>query len=203
MSETVAQYAATGLHESPEPSTGAQIRELRKARSLVLKDLAARCGCSVGYLSQVERGLSEISLSSLDRIARALQVPLAWFFQTDSAAFATTPQSGYLVRRDQRRLLSYTGSGVREEMLSPNLRGEGLMILTHTEPGADGGEALQRPVEESGLVLKGQLNLRIGDEWLHLQCGDSFQIPRGLSHEFNNPGPEVNEVVWFITPANY
>ena len=188
--------------DSSQNATGQQIRELRKARRLILKDLASRSACSVGYLSQVERGKSEISLASLSRIAAALEVPLAWFFhptgQPDHG-----PASANLVRHNQRRALSYTGSGVQEEMLSPNLRGEGLMILTRTEPGADGGEAISRPVEESGLVLAGELDLSIAGQWLHLDTGDSFQIPRGIRHAFRNPGRRVSEVVWFLTPANY
>ena len=188
-------------HRGPA-GPGEQIRELRKLRRLVLKDLAARAGCSVGYLSQVERGLSEITITSLSAIAEALGVPLAWFFQSGQESDSSSASS-FVVRSDQRRRLSYTGSGVQEEILSPNMRGEGLMVLTRTESGADGGEAISRPVEESGLVIAGELELRIGEHWLHLKHGDSFQIPRGVSHEFRNPGAEVSEVVWFITPANY
>ena len=181
---------------------GPQIRELRKLRRLVLKDLAGLADCSVGYLSQVERGLSEISITHLSRIAQALGVPLAWFFQPQSEP-NLDPSRQYVVRGDQRRKLSYTGSGVQEEMLSPSMRGESLIILTRTEPGANGGEAISRSVEESGLVLAGELELSIDGRWLHLDTGDSFQIPRGISHEFRNPGRVMSEVVWFITPANY
>lgn len=197
----------TGAVEVPaalqrEQSTlGHQIRALRKARGLTLSELAARIGRSVGYVSQIERGLSEISIHSLTRIAAALEVQLAWFFQGDQTA--SPLEQRYLVRGHSRRRLGYSGSGVVEEMLSPQLDGEGLMILTRTEPGASGGEPISRPVEESGLVVRGVLDLAIDGHWFELGEGDSFRIPRGVEHAFRNPGTGVSEVVWFLTPAIY
>ena len=72
MPENALQAVAQNHNEPVGP--GPQIRELRKLRRLVLKDLALLADCSVGYLSQVERGLSEISITNLSRIAQALGI---------------------------------------------------------------------------------------------------------------------------------
>ena len=59
---------------------GRQIRDLRKARSLTLKQMARRTNLSVSLLSQIERAESSASVSSLFKVATALDVPLTDLF---------------------------------------------------------------------------------------------------------------------------
>ena len=54
---------------------GNYIRSLRKEKNLTLAALSAATNLSPGYLSQVERGIADPSLSSLRRIASALDIP--------------------------------------------------------------------------------------------------------------------------------
>jgi transcriptional regulator with XRE-family HTH domain len=76
---------ARGIQPAPpaslEPALGELIRDLRRARGLTLQELADRIGKSVGYLSQVERNKSTLSIAALMDISRALGVPMNWFFQ--------------------------------------------------------------------------------------------------------------------------
>src|ERR671929_2119009 len=55
---------------------GALIRAQRVTAGLSLRDLAERTNVSNAYLSQIERGLHEPSISVLSAIARALDVSL-------------------------------------------------------------------------------------------------------------------------------
>ena len=65
-----------GLLRSPEENLhrviGETIRGLRKDRNLTLKQMARRTGLSVSLLSQIERAESSASISSLYKIAVAL-----------------------------------------------------------------------------------------------------------------------------------
>ncbi len=65
-----------GLSRTPEEQLhrviGETIRALRKDRSLTLKQMAKRTGLSVSLLSQIERAESSASISSLYKIAVAL-----------------------------------------------------------------------------------------------------------------------------------
>ena len=61
-------------------SVGADIRALRKNRSLTLTELADRLGRSVGFISQIERGISEPSINDLRNIAEVFDVPLSFLF---------------------------------------------------------------------------------------------------------------------------
>jgi len=59
---------------------GRQIRELRKARGLTLKQMSRRTKLSVSLLSQIERAESSASVSSLFKVATALDVRLTELF---------------------------------------------------------------------------------------------------------------------------
>ncbi|HBQ14659.1 MAG TPA: two-component system response regulator, partial [Myxococcales bacterium] len=73
-----------GLVRTPEENLhrfiGETIRGLRKGRSLTLKQMSRRTGLSVSLLSQIERAESSASISSLYKIASALDVHIADLF---------------------------------------------------------------------------------------------------------------------------
>lgn len=76
--------AKKGLLRTPEEKLhrviGETIRALRKDRSLTLKQMAVRTGLSVSLLSQIERAESSASISSLFKVATALDVPIKQLF---------------------------------------------------------------------------------------------------------------------------
>lgn len=70
-------------------ATGAQIRQLRKARGLSGPKLAAAADTTHGHLYSIERGRKGASDALRRRIANALAVPLA-AIAGDTGAFETT-----------------------------------------------------------------------------------------------------------------
>lgn len=73
-----------GLLTDPEEqlleTIGQNIRKARKSQNLTLKQMSRRTGLSVSLLSQIERAESSASVSSLYKLARALECPLTDFF---------------------------------------------------------------------------------------------------------------------------
>jgi DNA-binding response OmpR family regulator len=61
---------------------GRRLRERRTAGELTLKQLANRTGLSVSLISQIELGKSAASMSTLHKLATALQVKMTYFFET-------------------------------------------------------------------------------------------------------------------------
>jgi DNA-binding response OmpR family regulator len=61
---------------------GGRLRELRQGGGLTLKQLANRTGLSVSLISQIELGTSAASMSTLHKLATALQVKMTYFFET-------------------------------------------------------------------------------------------------------------------------
>jgi transcriptional regulator with XRE-family HTH domain len=78
---------------------GARVRELRRDRGMTLKGLGREAGLSHPFLSQLERGLARPSMSSVDRIARALDVPVStlWTAPRQEAASVLRAADGTLV----------------------------------------------------------------------------------------------------------
>lgn len=188
--------------QNPSAPVGRQIRELRRSRGITLSELAEDIGRSVGHLSELERGISPITLDKLDKIAVRLDVSISWFFS--AGTLEETPESGIVVRRDRRRELNLSRAGVREELLSPHLTGGLEMILTTFAPGAETGvEGRQRKGEEGGYLMSGELELRIDGQEVLLQAGDSFQLPADGRHWCRNPGEAETQVVWVFGNAHF
>jgi len=61
---------------------GGRLRERRTEAGLTLKQLANRTGLSVSLISQIELGKSAASMSTLHKLATALQVKMTFFFET-------------------------------------------------------------------------------------------------------------------------
>lgn len=181
---------------------GHQIRDLRRAKGITIPELAARIERSVGWLSQIERGLSAVSISALHQIAAELEVHVSWFFATGATPAAD--ELGLVLRLRNRRTLDFHGSGVHEEILSPNLSGQLLLVESTFAPGASTGDRdRERRGEEAGLVLSGVLELRVDGRSFRLETGDSFAFTRHGPHRCHNPGKVPAVVLWVMTPPSY
>ena len=180
---------------------GAELRYLRLAKRLTLKELADQAQISIGLLSQIERGRSQLGVAILMRISNVLGVPMNFFFS--KVQNPAREESDIVVRASERRELRFPGIGVREDLLSPSLAGPIEMLLSTIEPSADCGEAYSHRGDEAGLVLSGSLDLWVGDRHFLLHPGDSFSFPSSLPHRYRNNGSVPTKVVWIITPPFY
>jgi transcriptional regulator with XRE-family HTH domain len=184
----------------PEAAIGAQLRELRLLKSLTLKEVSEKAGISVGYLSQLERNHSRLPIGVLKKISDAMGVHMNWFFQQKDVGDAS--ERDIVVRAANRRSLSFTGLGITEELLSPNLSGPLELLLSTIAPGAD-SEDYSHDGAEAGLVLSGTLELWVSGRHFTLQEGDSFSFKSTEVHRCANPGKVATRVLWVITPPHY
>ena len=184
----------------PEPDIGSQIRELRKTRGMTLQFVAGHVGVSIGYLSQIERNQSKLTIGVLTRIAHLLGVNVNWFFAPNAGG--PPEERNLIVRAGNRRMMSFTGLGISEELLSPNLAGPLELLLSTIEPGAD-SDYYSHEGSEAGMVLQGRLELWIGENRFELREGDSFAFSSTETHRCRNPGHTASKVVWVITPPHY
>lgn len=193
---------AAPLPEVPDAETdvGAQIRELRKIKGFTLQHVAKKAGISVGYLSQIERERSKLPIGVLKRVSDVLGVHMNWFFQIRGGG--PPEERDVVVRSQHRRTLTFTGLGIVEELLSPNLSGPLEVLLSTIEPGADSGDYSHDGVE-AGLVLSGTLDLWIAGKFFRLEEGDSFSFKSTEVHRCANPSDSPTKIVWIITPPHY
>jgi transcriptional regulator with XRE-family HTH domain len=178
---------------------GADLRSIRKSRGLTLSDLAATVGKSVGWLSQVERDLSEPSINDLRDLAKALDIPLSMLF---GQAKSAPGEAHFIVRKGARRPIGSNEAGLVEELLSPDLTDDFEVVHSTFEPGARLATPVSRPTQEVGYLISGKLEITIGLGMFTIDPGDSFRI-RGEPFQYANPYQEPAVAIWVIAPPVY
>ena len=191
---------SSGGHYDADAHVGGRIRELRKAQGRTLSDVAAAVGISVSYLSQIERDVSRLPIGVLKQISDTLGVHMNWFFH--SGQEGPVAERDVIVRTGNRRNLTFTGLGITEELLSPNLAGPLELLISTIHPGAD-SEFYAHDGAEAGLVIVGTFQLWVGERHFELHSGDSFAFSSTDAHRCANRGDSPVKVLWVITPPHY
>ncbi len=180
-------------------SLGRDIRALRKSRKLTLSDMATRLGRSVGWMSQVERDLSEPSINEIKDIARAFNVPVSTLFGHGPAPAG---EEGRIVRASARRRVGHRASGLTEELLSPDLTDDFEVVHSTFAPLARRSSPVARPTQEVGYIISGALDLTVDGTTHRLLPGDSFRI-RAEPFVWANPNDTPCIAIWVIAPPVY
>lgn len=173
---------------------GERIRQRRKELGYSLRALGARTNLTASFLSQVENSQCSPSLSSLQRIAIALEVPMFAFLE------GTQPPSP-VIRAHERPKLDTCDAEICYELLSRDLNGQMMAVMINIQPGGRRiAERLSKPTDEIMYVLSGQLSITVEDETYILNPGDSISYQGRSLREFAAAGQEETRVVCCVTP---
>jgi transcriptional regulator with XRE-family HTH domain len=177
---------------------GDRLRSVRRARGLTLRDLAARSGVTESFLSQVERDVSSPSIASLQRICQGLGISFGELLDPGA-------RPGRVVRRGDRRRITYPGLGAVDEFLTADTHGRLQVILSTIEPGGGtGAEQYSHDSDEECLVvLEGSLDLWVGDDHVELDQGDAITYPSRIPHRNANRGDRPARVLFCMTPPSF
>jgi transcriptional regulator with XRE-family HTH domain len=190
---------------------GARMRQFRTERGLTLRALAAKSGLSIGFLSQVERGVSSIGLTALNSVAAALGRPVAEFFDDGTAPSpattakreptAATQPTHFTLTRAESSATEYISGQQTYRMLSD--RAANLVLepmLVHIAPGGRRGEAYGHEGEEFAYVVSGELLYEVDGVEHRLYPGDSLHLRSSAPHRLFNDTDQVTTVVSVVTP---
>ncbi len=173
---------------------GGLIRDLRKRKGFTLQELAGRIGRSVGFMSQIERGLSQPTVEDMNVIEKTLGVPTTYFFPKAEASACA-----WVTRPAERRTLNYA-RGVVDHLVSPDLSNRFCMLETVMEPGAESGDRhIMDSNEQAGYVLEGELTLLVDGEQRTLVQGDAFHFRSGSPCRYSNLGAVQTKVLWIFS----
>ncbi len=188
--------SATVAEDDSDQRLGETIRMMRQRAGLSIQEVAKTTGLSTGMISQVERALATPSVRTLRLLSIALGVPISYFFEDHEPV----SPARYIVRKNDRRLLRLTASGVVKEALTPAEKGEiEFYELTLNPGGSSGTDFVRHSGEKAGYVLAGRLRLWLDHEAHVLEPGDSFRFPSTVPHMFDNPTQQVARVIWVTT----
>jgi transcriptional regulator with XRE-family HTH domain len=175
-------------------------------------ELAREVGVTPSLISQIERGMSRPSVSTLFAIAQALDVPVDAFFREPQPPVAAAAQPGppagpgqvaaadgrYVVRRGGRAVIDIEG-GVRWERLTRSTLDHLDFFELVYEPGAESHpRQYTHPGTEMVLVMSGCLEITIGFERYLLEPGDSIDFPSSMPHRYVNPSAQTARAVTVI-----
>jgi quercetin dioxygenase-like cupin family protein len=177
---------------------GPTIRLLRQRQGLSLRDLSARTGFSISFLSLVERGRSSLALTSLQRIANGLGTEAGNFFpdvadrrDNGTPHVARASGSHQLSTGSQRTYRLLSGRGF-DHVLEP--------LLVTIEPSETIEEPYTHEGEEFAYVLSGELLFIIDGVEHRLGPGDSIHFRPTVPHSIHNDTNEPVQAVWVLTP---
>ena len=176
----------------PDHAVGSRIRVARKKAGVGLQQLAGKTGLSIGYLSQVERGMSSASVRALAQIAEGLGIGLSGLFAPgqDGEAHA---RFAFAVK--DRRKFDLPLDGVEKVLLTPGEGGLRLFLMT-IQRGGHSGEFYSHAGEEAGLILEGRLELTVEAETQLLETGAAFRFASHRPHRWRNAGRGRCRVLW-------
>lgn len=175
-----------------EEAIGKKIRTRRRAIDITLRQLSERVGLSIGFLSQIERGVSTPSLASLCNIAEALGSSID--------AFVNAPRQSDPVSRvgkretfnlgDVRRTYELLGRGFADAKLHPT--------LVRRPPGHV-SEFMHNDGEDFVYIIEGCMLLEIDGERYIMNKGDSMHFQSHLPHRCATLGTETVLELWVRT----
>ena len=189
------ENAMTSAEARRSTVLGNRIKAYRTTRRLTLRQLGDMIGTTASFLSQLERGLSGANTSTLMLIANALGISLADLFDDCEVS----PHA--VLTRVERPALP-TSEGYRKTLLSRRPIHEMEVYCGEFAVGGSTGDVpyTHGNAHEMFLVLRGRLQLTLGDESFILEEGDSIEYSTSTPHKTINVGDTVAEVLWIIAP---
>ncbi len=173
------------------------IRICRKRSGVSMAVLAARSGLSQPFLSQLERGLTTPSLSSIYRIAEALEVSPGTFLRPPARPGAVSHE------RDPQVIRVEESAGQVARVLIPGGRSALMEAYEHHfEPGQGERGWFEHTGEDFLYVLEGEVVLEVeGEEPLTLRAGQSAHHRGEVPHRCRLSGPAPARTLLVITNA--
>ncbi len=180
--------------EATSINVGERLRELREERDLSIRAVARLSGLSANALSVIERGKSSPSVSTLYKIADALEIPVTAFFQAQRDQHEIV-----FIRSSQRNRIPFH-RGLWEDLGGEQFSGRVEPFMLTLEVGANSGRF---PIHHSGhelvFCLRGQLEYKVEEETYLLEAGDCLLFSAALKHEWRNPGDTVTNAIFVIS----
>ena len=200
---------------------GKRIREERQGRQWTLEQFSEKTGLSKSFLSQIERGNAEPSITSLKKIAAQFGYSVvnlfpngqgadeSWGYNNRPAEYVSNNNSYTVdvavVRAGKRKRIALPGSNVVYDLMTPDMKRKLEVMYMRVSPGKNSGEEpmLDSPGEKLCIVMKGVLELCVGEEVYHLEEGDTLYYPAHVPHSWRAVAGDSIEVIWILTPPSF
>jgi transcriptional regulator with XRE-family HTH domain len=176
-----------------------RLKAFRLANRMTLKDLASRAGCTDAYLSQLERGHANPSITTLKKIASALQVKIVDFFLEPEVE-----ENDVVVKDGERVNIDFKEGTAKIQMLVRTIKGKRMQpFYTTLEPGGGSKGSYSHIGEEFGIVLRGKLEITLNGRSYTVRKNESFYFQSQEPHSWTNSGKGKAVVIWVVSPPTF
>jgi len=169
---------------------GGRLRELRKQKGISQRELASRSGLTNGMISLMETNKVNPTVASLLKVLDAISVPVVEFFESE-------PLDQKQVFFQPGELPDIGSSDVVLKLVGGEVAGRKFAVLHETyPPGTDTGpELMSHNGEEGGFVVRGLIEITIGEQTRVLKAGEAYFFNTITPHRFRNVSNETCEIV--------
>mgnify|MGYP000845340103 CR=1 FL=1 len=176
--------------EKSQKTAGEKLAELRKKKNLSLEELADQTGLKAAYLRNVEEGKAFIPVGDLLTISRVLTVNPDELLKGDREKELKKKRAEDFRRREE----AYNYTVLTPDGKDKHLRAFLVVIPPRSEHPS---VSYQHEGEEFVYVLRGEVEVRVGQKKHHLKQDDALHFDSGIKHRLMNPG--AVETVLIIT----
>lgn len=205
-------------------SLGSRLKDIRLKAGLTLRELARQADVSPSFVSQIENGKSQPSVATLYVFSKLLNVSVDELFEQKDQGSVPSPSQEHgwepggpknptsawpptaysnrvsVVHPSHRPHLVMAEGVEWERLAATPEHAVNFMKITYA-PGATstaGGDLVSHEGYEYGYVLKGQIEVTIGDDVFLLHEGESLGFDSAIPHVLRNPGTGQFQGLWFV-----
>ena len=180
---------------------GNRLSSLRKRKNMTLDDLSAKSGVSKSILSQIERDLSNPTVTTISRISDALGEKLSDFFLKIEAgevnSIESSKETPSITSKDGLCELNILGAGETVNWLQ-------WYLLEMKPKGVLDSKSHGPKTFENLTVIDGQIEVTCGPSKEKLTKGDTFRFQSNKEHTIKNISKQKAHVLMvnYIDPVN-
>jgi transcriptional regulator with XRE-family HTH domain len=184
------EYRMDFQREAISVNVGVRLRELREARKVSMRGLALKSGLSANALSMIERGRTSPSVSTLYKLADALEIHITEFFGSQM-----DKKDIILIKAEERTRVPFA-RGVWEGLGGEKFSGRVEPFILTLESGATSGQhSMIHTGHEFVFCLRGQLEYLVEKKLFELTAGDSLLFLAEMNHRWRNHGNMVTNAL--------
>ncbi|MDC9823524.1 cupin domain-containing protein [Devosia sp. ZB163] len=177
-----------------DPSLGSRLKDRRKALGKTQQQVADEANLTIGFISQIERGISTPSLASLYNLAKALETSVDQFVST-----APARQHSVVSHSGQRQTYKVGGTSRYYEFLERGFPEAQLnACLSHVPPGHE-SEMMSHEGEDLIFLVKGEMLYEVDGVEYRLGPGDTLHFDSRKPHRGTNIGTDEALELWVGT----
>jgi len=183
---------------------GKKLKNLRKEKMMTLQQLAEKSDISAGYLSKIERGFVNPSVTKIQKLCFALGVPVNELMvdKADSDCLGEHGDDANVFRKDERATVYGVVDLLRFESIFEENNRFKVNVMTLARGMKEQSYSVHM-YDEFGIVAKGKLGLTLDDRSdYELSEGDCILIHANTKHAITNCSPDECVSYWIEVNNN-